>query len=129
LASLSPTSRLGGRRDESLVVVVAGVVAVGAAATGGVRAHAGPKYELVFTDRLLVSLVYLRTGLTREALGVIYQVRTSTIGRAIGDVRPLSAERGFVVPQRPDLRLRILADVFAYAETHWSSEPRRPTPS
>jgi hypothetical protein len=38
------------------------------------QAGAGPKYALVFTDRLLVTLVHLRTGLTHEALGVIYQV-------------------------------------------------------
>ena len=69
----------------------------------------------MFTDRLLVTLVHLRTGLTHEALGVIYQVGSSTIGRAIGEIRPLLAERGFAVPQRPGLRLRTLADVFAYA--------------
>jgi hypothetical protein len=68
---------------------------------------------LVFTDRLLVTLVHLRTGLTHEALGVIYQVGSSTIGQAIGEITPLLAERGFAVPQRPGLRLR---DVFAYAE-------------
>ena len=39
---------------------------------------AGPKYELVFTDRLLVTLVHLRTGLTHEALGVLYDVGSST---------------------------------------------------
>jgi hypothetical protein len=80
------------------------------------RAGAGPKYELAFTDRLLVTLVYLRTGLTHEALDVIYEVGPSTIGRAIGEVRPLLAERGFAVPQRPGLRLHTLADVFAYAQ-------------
>jgi hypothetical protein len=31
------------------------------------RAGAGPKYELAFADRLLVTLVYLRTGLTHDA--------------------------------------------------------------
>ncbi len=80
------------------------------------QAGAGPKYALVFTDRLLVTLVHLRTGLTHEALGVVYQVGSSTIGRAIGEIRPLLAERGFAVAQRPGLRLRTLADVFAYAE-------------
>ncbi len=80
------------------------------------QACPGPKYELVFTDRLLVTLAHLRTGLTHEALGVIYQVGSSTIGRAIGEIRPLLAGRGFAVPQRPGLRLRTLADVFAYAE-------------
>ncbi|MBM9506640.1 helix-turn-helix domain-containing protein [Actinacidiphila acididurans] len=80
------------------------------------EAGAGPKYELVFTDRLLATLVHLRTGLTYEALGVIYQVGKSTIGRAVAEVRPLLAARGFAVPQRPGLRLRTLEDVFAYAE-------------
>jgi hypothetical protein len=50
-------------------------------------------------------VVYLRTGLIHEALGVIYEVGSSTIGRTIGEVRPLLAERGFAVPQRPGLRL------------------------
>lgn len=40
----------------------------------------------------------------------------STITEAIGEIRPLLAERGFAVPDRPGLRLRTLADVFAYAE-------------
>lgn len=90
---------------------------------GGSRrreAGAGPKYEMVFVGRLLVTLVHLRTGLTHAALGVIYGVGSSTIGRAIGEVRPLLAERGFAVPERPGLRLRLrlrtLEDVFAYAE-------------
>jgi hypothetical protein len=74
----------------------------------------------VVTDRLLVTLVHLRTGLIDEALGVIYQVGSSTIGRVIGEIRPLLAERGFAVPQRPGLRLRTLADVFAYAEAETS---------
>jgi len=79
------------------------------------EAGAGPKYELVFTDRLLVTLVHLRTGLTHEALGVLYEVGSSTIGRAIREVRPLLADRGFAVPDRPGIRLRTLEDVFAYA--------------
>lgn len=69
----------------------------------------GQKYELVFTDRLLVALIHLRTGLTHEALGVTHQVGSSMIGRAIGEVRLLLTERGFAVPQRPGLRT--LADV------------------
>ncbi|MFE2700901.1 transposase family protein [Streptomyces mirabilis] len=77
---------------------------------------AGPKHGLVFVDRLLVTLVHLRTGLAHTALGVIYKVGWSTIGRAIAEIRPLLAERGFAVPQRTGLRLRTLEDVFAYAE-------------
>ncbi|WP_234437856.1 helix-turn-helix domain-containing protein [Streptomyces sp. WM6368] len=78
-------------------------------------AGAGPKYELVFVDRLPATLVHLRTGLTHQALGVIYEVGSSTIGRAIGEIRPLLASRGFAVPGRPGVRLRTLEDVFAYA--------------
>ena len=39
----------------------------------------------------------------------------STVTRAIREVRPLLAARGFAVPGRPGLQLRTLADVFAYA--------------
>jgi hypothetical protein len=35
--------------------------------------------------------------------------------RAIGEIRALLAERGCAVPDRPGLRLRTRADVFAYA--------------
>lgn len=79
------------------------------------RAGAGPQYELVFTDQVLATLVHLRTGLTHQALAVLYEVGSSTIGRAIREVRPLLAERGFAVPGRPGVRLRPLEDVFAYA--------------
>ncbi|MFD9499920.1 transposase family protein [Streptomyces sp. NPDC060035] len=79
------------------------------------KGGAGPKYELVFTDRVLVTLVHLRTGLTHEALGAIYDVASSTVGRAIHEIRPLLATRGFAVPDRPGLRLRTPEDVFAYA--------------
>lgn len=61
------------------------------------KAGAGPKYDLVFTDRVLVTLVHLRTRLTHEALGAIYDVGSSTIGRAIHEIRPLLATRGFAV--------------------------------
>ncbi|MFI5682387.1 transposase family protein [Streptomyces sp. NPDC051636] len=76
---------------------------------------AGPKYELVFTDRVLATLVHLRTGPTHEALAVIYEVWSSTIGCAIREIRPLLAERGLTVPDRPGLRLRTLEDVVACA--------------
>lgn len=79
-------------------------------------AGAGPKYELVFVDRVLATLVHLRTGLTHQALAVLYDVSSSTIGRAITEIRPLLATRGFAVPDRPGVRLHTLDDVFAYAE-------------
>ena len=39
----------------------------------------------------------------------------STITRAVGEIRPLLAARGFAVPGEAGVRLRTLADVFAYA--------------
>jgi hypothetical protein len=80
------------------------------------QAGAGPKYELAFHDRLVITLAYLRTSLPQDALAVVYDVGSSTIGRAIQEIRPLLAARGFAVPGRPGLRLRTLEDVFAYAE-------------
>lgn len=68
------------------------------------RAGAGPKYELAFRDRLVITLAYLRPGLPQDALAVVYDVGSSTIGRAIQEIRPLLAARGFAVPDRPDLR-------------------------
>ncbi|WP_432044170.1 transposase family protein [Streptomyces cadmiisoli] len=79
------------------------------------RPGAGPKHDLVFTDRVLVTLVHLRHQLPHAALAELYGLERSTITRAIGEIRPLLAERGFAVPDRPGLRLRTLADVFAYA--------------
>ena len=92
MASLSPNSRRGGRRDAS--------PQRRQRRRGDRRrqAGAGPKYELVFTDRLQVTLVHLRAGLTHEALGVIYQVGSSTIGRAIGEIRQLLQARTVLCP-------------------------------
>ncbi|WP_438948436.1 hypothetical protein [Streptomyces atratus] len=42
--------------------------------------------------------------------------RLFTAIRAIKEIRALLAERGCAVPERPGLRLRTLADVFAYAQ-------------
>ena len=44
------------------------------------------------------------------------QAGSCTTGRAIGEIRPLLAGRGFAVPQRPGLRLRTLVGVCAYAQ-------------
>ncbi|MEU2874779.1 transposase family protein [Streptomyces olivoreticuli] len=70
---------------------------------------AGAKHKLVFVDRLLVTLVSLRHGATHDVLACWFGVDRSTITRAIGEVRPLLAERGCVVA--PGLRLRTLAEV------------------
>ncbi|MGW7711678.1 MULTISPECIES: transposase family protein [unclassified Streptomyces] len=77
-------------------------------------AGAGPDHELAFTDRVLVTVVYLRLQLPHAALAELYGVTRPTT-RAIHEIRPLLAARGFAVPQRPGIRLRTLADVFAYA--------------
>src|SRR5512135_2034047 len=76
---------------------------------------AGPGHELPFTDRVIATLVILRFQLPHAALAVFYGVHRCTISRAVGEIRPLLAQRGFAVPGKPGLRLRTLADVFAYA--------------
>ncbi|MFF4828592.1 transposase family protein [Streptomyces sp. NPDC001312] len=64
---------------------------------------------MVFVDRLLVKLVHLRHGVTHDALACWFGVDRSTITRAIGEVRPLLAERGCTVTA--GVRLRPLAEV------------------
>jgi hypothetical protein len=76
---------------------------------------AGPGHELAFADRVIITLVILRFQLPHAALALFYGVHRSTITRAVGEIRPLLAERGFAVPGKPGLRLRTLAGVFAYA--------------
>jgi hypothetical protein len=76
---------------------------------------AGPDHELPFADRVIATLVVLRFQLPHAALAVFFGVHRSTITRAVGEIRPLLAARGFAVPGKPGLRLRTLADVFAYA--------------
>jgi hypothetical protein len=70
---------------------------------------AGAKHRLVFVDRLLATLVHLRHGATHDVLACWFGVDRSTITRAVGEVRPLLAERGCTVS--PDVRLRSLAEV------------------
>ena len=78
-------------------------------------ASAGPDHGLPFTDRVIATLVYLRFQLPHKALAELYRVDRSTVTRAIHEVRPLLAARGFAVPGEPGIRLRTLADLFAYA--------------
>jgi hypothetical protein len=49
---------------------------------------------------------------------VLSGVNRATITRAVREVRPLLAARGFAVPDAPGVRLHTLADVFAYAAAH-----------
>ncbi|MFI1769146.1 transposase family protein [Streptomyces sp. NPDC020800] len=86
---------------------------------GGARkraAGAGARHQLVFVDRLVTTLIHLRHDLPHGVLGLLFGVDRSTITRAVQEIRTLLAERGCAVPNRPDLRLRTLADVFAYAQ-------------
>ena len=76
---------------------------------------AGPGHELAFADRVTATLVILRFQLPHAALAVFYGVHRATITRAVGEIRPLLAARGFAVPGKPGLRMHSLADVFAYA--------------
>jgi hypothetical protein len=78
-------------------------------------AGAGPAHDLVFTDRVIATLVILRFQIPHAAIAVFYGVDRSTITRAVHEIRPLLAARGFAVPGCPDVRLHTLADVFAYA--------------
>lgn len=83
---------------------------------GGQRrraAGAGRRLILRFTDRLVLTLAHLRLGVPHEALAAAFGVGRSTVTRAIGQVRPLLAGRGFAWPS--GIRLHTLADVFAYA--------------
>jgi hypothetical protein len=73
---------------------------------------AGAKHKFVFVNRLLATLVNLRHGTTHDVLACWFGVDRSTITRAIGEVRPLLAQRGCTVA--PGIRLRTLADVFEY---------------
>ncbi|WP_436850178.1 helix-turn-helix domain-containing protein [Streptomyces monashensis] len=64
------------------------------------RPGAGPRHDLAFTDRVLVTLVHLRHQLPHAALAELYGLERSTITRAVGGIRPLPAARGFTVPDR-----------------------------
>ncbi|MFJ4771065.1 transposase family protein [Streptomyces uncialis] len=70
---------------------------------------AGAKHWLVFIDRLLATLIHLRHGVTHDVLACWFGVDRSTITRAIGEVRPLLAERGCTIS--PGIRMRTLTGV------------------
>jgi hypothetical protein len=77
---------------------------------------AGRRHELVFTDRVLVTLAVLRLQIPHAALAVMFGVDRSTVTRAVHEIRPLLAGRGYATAQGQ--RLSTLADVFAYAAAH-----------
>ncbi|UXX91147.1 transposase [Streptomyces sp. AD2-2] len=61
---------------------------------------------------MLATLVSLRHSTTHDVLACWFGVDRSTITRAIGEVRPLLAQRGCTIA--PDVRLRTLAEVIEY---------------
>ncbi|MFD8811961.1 transposase family protein [Streptomyces sp. NPDC059627] len=73
---------------------------------------AGAKHKFAFVDRLPATLVSLRHGTTHDVLACWFGVDRSTITRAIGEVRPLLAQRGCTIA--PDVRLGTLAEVVEY---------------
>lgn len=79
-------------------------------------AGAGRRRDLVFTDRVLVTLAVLRLQIPHAALAVMFGVDRSTVTRAVHEIRPLLAGRGYATPHGQ--RLHTLADVFAYAAAH-----------
>lgn len=72
-------------------------------------------HQLVFTDRMIATLVVLRFQPPHAALAVLYGVGRSSITRVVHEIRPLPAARGFAFPGEVGLRLHTMADVFAYA--------------
>ncbi|QTE03173.1 Transposase DDE domain protein [Streptomyces cyanogenus] len=76
---------------------------------------AGVKHRLVFVDRLLATLVHLRHAVTHDVLACWFGVDRSTITGAIGEVRPLLAQRGCTIS--PGVRLRTLAEVVEHLGT------------
>ena len=76
---------------------------------------AGPGHDLVFTDRVIATLVILRFQLPHAAVALFYGAGRPAITRAVHEIRPLLAQRGFAVPGTSGLRVRTLADVFASA--------------
>ncbi|WP_329473215.1 transposase family protein [Streptomyces sp. NBC_01723] len=57
----------------------------------------------MFIDRLLATPNHLRHGVTHDVLTCWFGVGRSTITRAIGELRPLLAERGCTIS--PGVRL------------------------
>ena len=66
---------------------------------GHPRRRAGPHQRLVLCDRVLATLI-----VPHRALAVLLGVDRATSTRAIGQIRPLLAARGFAVPGQPTLR-------------------------
>ncbi|MEU0382173.1 transposase family protein [Streptomyces cyaneofuscatus] len=80
--------------------------------------------------RLLATPVHLRHAATHDVLACWFDVDRSTISRAVGEVRPLLAERGCTVSQ--EVRLRTLAEIIDHLGadgTTWRPDCRRRAPA
>ena len=77
-------------------------------------AGGGPDHDLVFTDRVIVTLVYLRFQLPHAALAELYRVDRSTISRAVGRSGRCWLAAGSPCRASPAPGGCTLADVFAY---------------
>jgi hypothetical protein len=77
------------------------------------------RHRLVFVDRLLATLVHLRHATTHDVPACWFGVDRSTITRAVGEVRPLLAERGCTIA--PGVRLRTLAEVIDHLDADGKS--------
>ncbi|MFF4958724.1 transposase family protein [Streptomyces sp. NPDC001222] len=99
-----------------------GTARVCAPGTARPRPSAGGRcranHQPVFVDRVLITLVYLRLKLPHAALAELCGVTGPTVTRAIHEIRPLPARRGFAVPQRPGARLHTLAGSPADSTQH-----------
>jgi hypothetical protein len=70
---------------------------------GGERIRArgvGAKDKLTTADRVLATVLYLRKLGTRDLLAQLFGVNGSTLTRAVHQVQPLLAERGYTIPPR-----------------------------
>ncbi|MCM2419079.1 transposase family protein [Streptomyces sp. RKAG293] len=56
-------------------------------------AGAGPDHQLVFADRVLVTLVALRWALSHRVLAVLFGVSASTVDRAVAEILPFHRDR------------------------------------
>ncbi|HVB41750.1 MAG TPA: transposase family protein [Streptosporangiaceae bacterium] len=100
------TSRIPGRRPRNHACSTA-------AATS---ASAGPAPARIMTCRSPAassSPSFTCGQLPHGLLAALYGVHRSTVTRAVREIRPLLAARGFAVPEGQ--RLKTMADVFAYA--------------
>ena len=88
-------------------------------------AGAGPDHQLAFTGRVIVTLAVLRFQLPHAVLAALYEVDRSTVTRAVREVRPLLAARGFAVPGEPGVRLR--SGAFSSATSDDAKTSTRPT--